>query len=364
MNYNIYKGWFVMKKLFIYFIILTLVLVISLNLFLFYNSSSLSSTLSDSNNIRSTITELDKFKTTITEMSDAQEAFILTGNSKYKATYETSLNSAYDNANSLADNNIISTEDKDTITDLIKDYDCINESIFNSDISYPVSSDFETLVNNSSNAKLKILHSVSNLIAAHRESLEESSNSISHTIGNQKTFVSWISSIFTALIAIPPLLIKKFSKNSNNISTTINSLTSSNTTTSNNNADSSSLSDSISALETFFNFQNNVDEVKEVRNQLIQNATLINYLNVVDFNNSEMSKNYNHCKNELSSIINEFVNIEKKCSEDSSIDICNEIKSIKIALDNLSLSINNLYKYNEYMINISKLLLNKNINSQ
>lgn len=77
-----------------------------------------------------------------------------------------------------------------------------------------------------------------------------------------------------------------------------------------------------------------------------------------------MSKNYNHCKNELSSIINEFVNIEKKCSEDSSIDICNEIKSIKIALDNLSLSINNLYKYNEYMINISKLLLNKNINSQ
>ena len=41
-----------------------------------------------------------------------------------------------------------------------------------------------------------------------------------------------------------------------------------------------------------------------------------------------------------------------------------KIKSIKIALDNLSLSINNLYKYNEYMINISKLLLNKNINSQ
>lgn len=117
-------------------------------------------------------------------------------------------------------------------------------------------------------------------------------------------------------------------------------------------------------METFFNFKNNVDEIKEVRDQLIQNATLINFLNVVDFNNAEMSKNYTDCKNKLSLIINEFVNIEKKCSEDSSLNICDEINSIKNVLDELSLSINNLYNYNEYMINISKLLLNNNINSK
>lgn len=87
-------------------------------------------------------------------------------------------------------------------------------------------------------------------------------------------------------------------------------------------------------------------------------------MNVVDFNNLEMSKNYNDCKNELSSIINEFINIEKKCLENSSIDICNEIESIKLALDQLSNSINNLYNYNEYMINISKILLKKTIDSK
>ncbi|WP_304681163.1 hypothetical protein [uncultured Clostridium sp.] len=352
-----------MKKLSIYFIILTLILVITLNLFLFYNYSSVSSTLNNSNNIRNTITELDKFKSTITEMSDAGEAFILTGNIKYKSDYEDSLNNAHNNLNSLVDNNIISSQDKDTIVDLIKDYESINESIFNSNISYPISSDVETLVNNSSNAKLKILHSVSSLISTHWESLEESTNNISHTIGNQKTFVSWISSIFTALMAIPPFLVKKFSKNFNKITNSTNSLNASNQSDSSN-KDDSSLSESVNALETFFNFKNNVDEIKEVRDQLIQNATLINFLNVVDFNNAEMSKNYTDCKNKLSLIINEFVNIEKKCSEDSSLNICDEINSIKNVLDELSLSINNLYNYNEYMINISKLLLNNNINSK
>lgn len=91
-------------------------------------------------------------------------------------------------------------------------------------------------------------------------------------------------------MAIPPLLAKKFINNSKNISNSFTSLTSTNTTNSNSNDESSTLSDSISTLETFFNFQNNAEEIKEVRNQLIQNATLINYLNVVDFNNLEMSK--------------------------------------------------------------------------
>lgn len=352
-----------MKKLSIYFIILTLILVIALNLFLFYNYSSVSNTLNNSNNIRNTITELDKFKSTITEMSDAGESFILTGNTDYKSKYEDSLNNAYSNLNSLVDNNIISSQDKDTIVDLIKDYEFINESIFNSNISYPISSDIETLVNNSSNAKLKILHSISNLISTHWESLEESTNNISHTIGNQKTFVSWMSSIFTALMAIPPFLVKKFSKNFNKIANSTDSLTASNQSSSTSKDDSSPLSESVNALETFFNFKNNIDEIKEVRDQLIQNATLINFLNVVDFNNTEMAKNYTDCKNKLILITNKFVDIQKKCSENSSINVCNEINSIKIVLDELSLSINNLYNYNEYMINISKLLLNNNINS-
>lgn len=353
-----------MKKLLIYIIILAITLIITLNLFVFYNNSSLSNTLSDSDNIRNTITELDSFKTTITGMSDSQESFIVTGKSKYKDDYEANLNNAYDYSDTLLNNGIISTEDKNTLVDLIKDYDSINQTIFDSTITYPASKDFETLVTNSNNAKLKILHSVSNLIAAHRDSLEKSSNNISQSIGNQKTFVGWISSIFTALMALPPLLSKKFVKTSKNISNGFSSLTSTNTTNSSNNDESSSLSNSINTLETFFNFQNNSEEVKEVRNQLIQNATLINYLNVIDFNNSEMAKNYNDCKTALSSIINKFITIEKKCSDDSSIDICNEIESIRSALNQLSNSINNLYNYNEYMINISKLLLDKNVDSK
>lgn len=353
-----------MKKLLIYIILLAITLIIAIDLFVFYNNSTLSNTLSDSDDIRNTITELDNFKTTITEMGDFQESFIVTGNSKYKDDYETNLNNAYDYSDTLLNNEIISEEDKNTLVDLIKDYDSINQVIFDSTITYPASKDFETLITNSNNAKLKIIDSVDNLIAGHRDSLEESSNNISESIGNQKTFVGWISSIFTALMAIPPLLGKMLIKNSKGISNEITSLTSSNTTNSNNNDESSHSPNSISTLETFFNFQNNAEEVKEVRNQLIQNATLINYLNVVDFNNLEMSKNYNDCKNQLSSIINEFINIEKKYSEDSSIAIYNEIESIKSALDKLSNSINNLYNYNEYMINISKLLLNKSVDSK
>ena len=85
-----------MKKLLIYIIILAITLIVTLNLFVFYNNSSLSNTLNNSDNIRNTITELDNFKTTITEMSDSQESFIVTGNSKYKDDYETNLNNAYD----------------------------------------------------------------------------------------------------------------------------------------------------------------------------------------------------------------------------------------------------------------------------
>lgn len=51
-----------MKKLFIYIIILTLTLVICLNLFLFYNNSSLSSIVNNSSDNRNTIIELDEFK--------------------------------------------------------------------------------------------------------------------------------------------------------------------------------------------------------------------------------------------------------------------------------------------------------------
>ena len=95
---------------------------------------------------------------------------------------------------------------------------------------------------------------------------------LSKYIGNQKTFVSWISSIFTALMAIPPLLAKKFLKNSKDITNCINSIVQSDstTTTSTDTSDSSPLLDSINALETFFNFQNNVEGIKEVRSQLIQ----------------------------------------------------------------------------------------------
>ena len=332
-----------MKKLLIYIIILALVLVVCLNLFLFYNNSSLSNVLNNSANTRNTIIELDKFKTNITEMSDAKESFILTGNSKYKENYETALNSAYNNADSLVDSNIISTEDKNTIVDLINDYDSINQSIFNSNITYPVSADMETLITNSSNAKLKVLHSVSNLIANHRDSLEKSSNSISKYIGSQKTFVSWISSIFTALMALPPLLIKKFAKNSKNINSSINSLIQTNPSENNSNdtADSSPLLDSISTLETFFNFQNNIEGLKEVRSQLIQNATLINYINISSLNSSTINEKCQNCSNTLNSIIDGLVEFEKLYSTNLSsipLDIASYITSLKFSLNQLSQS--------------------------
>ena len=357
-----------MKKLLIYIIILALVLVICLNLFLFYNNSSLSNVLNNSANTRNTIIELDKFKTNITEMSDAKESFILTGNSKYKENYETALNSAYNNADSLVDSNIISTEDKNTIVDLINDYDSINQSIFNSNITYPVSADMETLITNSSNAKLKVLHSVSNLIANHRDSLEKSSNSISKYIGSQKTFVSWISSIFTALMAIPPLLAKKFLKNSKDITNGINSIVQSDstTTTSTDTSDSSPLLDSINALETFFNFQNNVEGIKEVRSQLIQNATLINYIRISSLNNSTINDKCQDCSNTLKSILDNLVEFEKLYSTNLSsnqLDIASYITKLKCSLNQLSSELSQLNEYNNYLLKLNNLLLNKETNN-
>ena len=357
-----------MKKLLIYIIILVIVLVLSLNLFLFYNNSSLSDTLNNSNNIRNTITELDEFKTTITEMSDSQESFILTGNLKYKDDYESSLNNAYDNANTLLDNDIISSEDKNTIIDLIKDYDSINESIFNSSISYPASNELETLITNSNNAKLKILHSVSNIIANHRNSLEKSSDNISKSIGNQKTFISWLSSIFTALITIPPLIAKKFIKGSKDISNSINSIvkSDSSTTISTDINDSSPLLDSINVLETFFNFKNNVEGIKEVRSQLIQNATLINYIRISSLNNSTINDKCQDCSNTLNSILDSLVEFEKLYSTNLStipLDIVSYITKLKCSLNQLSIELSQLNEYNNYLLKLNNLLLNKENNT-
>lgn len=346
----------------IYILTISMSLVVALNIFMFIKNSSLSTTLNDSSNIRNTIIELDNFKTTITDMSNSQEIFLMTGNSKYKDDYNNYLNNSYTSTDSLLNNNMISNDDKTTLDGLINDYNSINESMLNETISYPATSEFESKIINSNNAKLKILHTVSNIISSHRDSLEDSSNSISNSLKNQKSTVNWISSIFTALLALPTLFSKKLLKESSNIANNINSIISDNSSKSDSNTDNTNTPPSIVTLEKFFNFENNVESLKEVREQLIENAVLINYIHISSFNSSTISDKCQLYSNELNSIINEFSSIEKIYSNDlskESLDMYSRITNLKAALINLSIHLSQLNDYNNYIIKINDILINK-----
>ena len=330
---------------------------------MFIKNSSLSNAINNSSNIRNTIIELDNFKTTITNMSNSQEIFLMTGNSKYKNDYNNYLAAAYTATDSLLTDNMISNEDKTTLDDLINDYDSINASIFNSTISYPANSEFESQVISSNNAKLKILHTVSNIIYSHRDSLNDSSDSIAESISSQKSIVNWISSIFTALLALPTIFAKKLLKVNSNFSADINSSTSNDSSTSNSNTDSEGITPSIVTLEKFFNFENNAESLKEVREQLIENAVLLNYIHISSFNSSTLSNKCELCSNQLNSIINEFSSIEKiylsNLSKES-LDIYSRIANLKAALNNLSIQLSQLNDYNSYIIKINEILINEN----
>lgn len=329
---------------------------------MFIKNSSLSNTLNNSSNIRNTITELDNFKTTITDMSNSQETFLMTGNSKYKNDYNNYLNDAYKATDSLLNNNMISNEDKTTLDDLINDYNSINESILNEKLSYPATSELESKIINSNNSKLKILHTVSNIISSHRDSLEDSSNVIAKSIKNQKSTVNWISSIFTALLTLPTIFAKKLLKGSSNISNDINSIISNNSSESSSDAYKSNTTPSFVTLEKFFNFENNVESLKEVRAQLIENAVLINYIQISSFNSSTLSNKCQLCMDELNTIINDFLSIEKLYSNNLSKDssnICTRITNLKAALTNLSIQLSQLNDYNNYIIKINEILIHR-----
>ena len=133
--------------------------------------------------------------------------------------------------------------------------------------------------------------------------------------------------------------------------------------TSNSNTDSEGITPSIVTLEKFFNFENNAESLKEVREQLIENAVLLNYIHISSFNSSTLSNKCELCSNQLNSIINEFSSIEKiylsNLSKES-LDIYSRIANLKAALNNLSIQLSQLNDYNNYIIKINEILINEN----
>lgn len=130
--------------------------------------------------------------------------------------------------------------------------------------------------------------------------------------------------------------------------------------------DKNTIVDLINALETFFNFQNNVEGIKEVRSQLIQNATLINYIRISSLNNSTINNKCQDCSNTLKSILDNLVEFEKLYSTNLSsiqLDIASYITKLKCSLNQLSSELSQLNEYNNYLLKLNNLLLNKETNN-
>lgn len=314
-----------LKKYAIFFLCIIVIFLISINILVTVYYNTLSNRVENLTSLKSKIIVLDNFKTTIVNLGHSQKFYLLSSNESYKTKYNNYLNDAFTSINKLAEENAISDSEKETLTNMLVEYNDINLSLLNGKIQLPLTAGMQTYLSKSNEIQINVLHEISNAIADNSDTTSKNHDSIATSINSQKNIIQILSSIISVIIGGPVYSLYKKYKNG----------------------------------------ELQLDEIINILDK--EKIKVDNYSNIIIFtsllnnHNKEMKKQWIEVKEKVELLQKNINDLKLKALECSSCPdkkFFNEIQSMEVQLLEIKLIIKQLPDYHEFIVGLTDSILN------
>lgn len=310
-----------MKKFIIIVLAIIITFLLGLNIYIISSNNTISNNVDTLQTVKNEITLLESYSGNIVNLAHMQKSFLLTGDDKFKTQYSDSLSKAYEDIDTMLNQETITNSDKVELVNYLDDYNDLNNDIFNTNPSLPLSQENEDIVIKSDEIQNNMLRKISSLIAAKTDSSSENSSTISDSISSQNSIVKIISSFFTLGISGPIYYFVKKYKNGE------------------------------------ISFNTIIDSINKEEEVIDNYSNILTYINVTNTLNLQLEKEWN----EVSDLI---INLQKSISEIkeqlSSITFQDKLifedkfKNIEIQLLEIKLLVKQLPDYHKFIVNLSQ----------
>lgn len=310
-----------MKKFIIIVLAIIITFLLGLNIYIISSNNTISNNVDTLQTVKNEITLLESYSGNIVNLAHMQKSFLLTGDDKFKTQYSDSLSKAYEDIDTMLNQETITNSDKVELVNYLDDYNDLNNDIFNTNPSLPLSQENEDIVIKSDEIQNNMLRKISSLIAAKTDSSSENSSTISDSISSQNSIVKIISSFFTLGISGPIYYFVKKYKNGE------------------------------------ISFNTIIDSINKEEEVIVNYSNILTYINVTNTLNLQLEKEWN----EVSDLI---INLQKSISEIkeqlSSITFQDKLifedkfKNIEIQLLEIKLLVKQLPDYHKFIVNLSQ----------
>lgn len=310
-----------MKKFIIIVLAIIITFLLGLNIYIISSNNTISNNVDTLQTVKNEITLLESYSGNIVNLAHMQKSFLLTGDDKFKTQYSDSLSKAYEDIDTMLNQETITNSDKVELVNYLDDYNDLNNDIFNTNPSLPLSQENEDIVIKSDEIQNNMLRKISSLIAAKTDSSSENSSTISDSISSQNSIVKIISSFFTLGISGPIYYFVKKYKNGE------------------------------------ISFNTIIDSINKEEEVIDNYSNILTYINVTNTLNLQLEKEWN----EVSDLI---INLQKSISEIkeqlSSITFQDKLifedkfKNIEIQLLEIKLLVKQLPDYHKFIVDLSQ----------
>lgn len=310
-----------MKKFIIIVLAIIITFLLGLNIYIISSNNTISNNVDTLQTVKNEITLLESYSGNIVNLAHMQKSFLLTGDDKFKTQYSDSLSKAYEDIDTMLNQETITNSDKVELVNYLDDYNDLNNDIFNNNPSLPLSQENEDIVIKSDEIQNNMLRKISSLIAAKTDSSSENSSTISDSISSQNSIVKIISSFFTLGISGPIYYFVKKYKNGE------------------------------------ISFNTIIDSINKEEEVIDNYSNILTYINVTNTLNLQLEKEWN----EVSDLI---INLQKSISEIkeqlSSITFQDKLifedkfKNIEIQLLEIKLLVKQLPDYHKFIVDLSQ----------
>lgn len=310
-----------MKKFIIIVLAIIITFLLGLNIYIISSNNTISNNVDTLQTVKNEITLLESYSGNIVNLAHMQKSFLLTGDDKFKTQYSDSLSKAYEDIDTMLNQETITNSDKVELVNYLDDYNDLNNDIFNTNPSLPLSQENEDIVIKSDEIQNNMLRKISSLIAAKTDSSSENSSTISDSISSQNSIVKIISSFFTLGISGPIYYFVKKYKNGE------------------------------------ISFNTIIDSINKEEEVIDNYSNILTYINLTNTLNLQLEKEWN----EVSDLI---INLQKSISEIkeqlSSITFQDKLifedkfKNIEIQLLEIKLLVKQLPDYHKFIVDLSQ----------
>lgn len=320
-----------LKKYTLFFLCISIVFLISINIFVVLSHNSLSTKVENLSVIKSKISSLDTFKTIIVNLGHSQKFYLLSFDENYKVKYNNYLSDAYDSLDKLSESNSISDSYKETLTTMLKEYDDINLKLLGNKVELPLNDEMQGYLAKSNEIQINIMHSISTAISSNRDTTSENQSSLSTSINKQKNIIQGLSSFFTVVLGGPAYYIFKKYKNGE-----------------------IQLDDILNVLEK---------EKIKVDNY----SNIITFASILNNHNKEMKKQWIEVRDKIELLQKSISDLKIKainCDVSVLPNFNSEMQAMEIQLLEIKLLVKQLPDYHEFIISLTDSMINTEKNSK